>query len=605
MPHRAPTLLGRALLASVVVLGALPGAGVASGPTAGSGDLTVTSCRETPAGGPVRLDAALDAGVSASEVRGHNDLTREELTHLADDDTTWLDECGRVFVVDEAVPAGQRDAAVATTEEVPADVFDLSSRPGSDRTVFLDFEGSTYVGTRWNDGREIVSPAYSVDADRTTFGDIERAQIHLAWRSVAEDYAPFDVNVTTRRPAPSALTRTSSSDRTYGVPVVITSTNVVGSGCGCGGAAYVGVLGVVGANDYQPAWAFTNGSGTGGLNIGQVVSHEVGHTFGLGHDGTSEVSYYTGARGWAPIMGASYGTRASQWSSGAYPDADNPEDDVAVIADTAPVLADDHAGTATAATPIAPGTTNGLITSRTDVDAFSFTGSGATTVAVTGPAGSSNLDVMLTVLDPRGVRVATVDPVADSAIDGSMSATWTADLPVTAGTWTAVVDGVGSGDPRETGRYDDYGSLGAYTLTLTTTTPAGTPTQTPTPTPTTDAPPPSPTPMPTPTPTTVPAGHPTVPAGPPPATSVQQPAFVTTRLPPARVGRAYRAAIRFTGTVVEARVDRRLPAGLRWRVRGDRILVRGTVRAPTTTYVTASLSGPDSTVRMRLRFAAR
>lgn len=601
MPLRAPTLLGCALLASVVGLGALPGAGAAAGP----GDVTVTSCVETPADGPTRLDAALDAGVSASDVRGHNDLTREELTHLADDDTTWLDECGRVFVVDDAVPAGQRDAAAATADDVPADVFDLSSRPGSDRTVFLDFDGSTYVGTRWNDGREIVSPAYSVDADRRTFSDIERAQVYLAWRSVAEDYAPFDVNVTTRQPAPSALTRTTSSDRTYGVPVVITSTNVVGSACDCGGAAYVGVLGVVGASDYQPAWAFTNGSGTGGLNIGQVVSHEVGHTFGLSHDGTSEVSYYTGARGWAPIMGASYGTRASQWSSGAYPDADNREDDVAVIARTAPVLADDHAGTAPVATPIAPGTTTGLITSRTDVDAFSFTGGGVTTVAVTGPAGSSNLDVMLTVLDPRGVRVATVDPVADTASDGSMSATWTADLPVTAGTWTAVVDGVGSGDPRETGRYDDYGSLGAYTLTLTTTTPAGTPTQTPTQTPTTDTPPPTTaTPTPTPTPTPAPP-TPAVPGGPATATSVRQPAFVTTRLPRARVGRAYRAAIRFTGTVVEARLDWRLPAGLRWRVRGDRILVRGTVRAPLTTYVTASLSGPDSTARMRFRLAAR
>ena len=71
------------------------------------------------------------------------------------------------------------------------------------------------------------------------------------------------------------------------------------------------------------------------------------------------------------------------------------------------------------------------------------------------------------------------------------------------------------------------------------------------------------------------------------------------------MGRAYRATIRFTGAVAEARVDWRLPTGLRWRVRGDRIVVRGTVHAPTTTYVTASLAGPESTARMRFRFAAR
>ena len=66
--------------------------------------------------------------------------------------------------------------------------------------------------------------------------------------------------------------------------------------------------------------------------MGQIISHEVGHTFGLSHDGTSQASYYAGAKGWGPIMGASYGRRASHWSTGEYADANNPEDDTAIIA---------------------------------------------------------------------------------------------------------------------------------------------------------------------------------------------------------------------------------------------------------------------------------
>ena len=167
--------------------------------------MTVASCLETgtPTGGAERLGAALDAGVRASDVRRHNDLTREELTRLADDDTTWLDECGRVFVIDDAMPAGQRDAVVATTHDVPADVFDLSSRPGSDRTVFLDFDGSASVGTRWNDGREIVSPAYSVDADRSSFSAVERAQIYLAWPTRPERALSRRAPRTAAAPRPS------------------------------------------------------------------------------------------------------------------------------------------------------------------------------------------------------------------------------------------------------------------------------------------------------------------------------------------------------------------------------------------------------------------
>ena len=164
---------------------------------------------------------------------------------------------------------------------VPDDVFDLSSRPGSDRTIYLDFDGATHSGTHWANGAEIVSPAYSIDADPASFSETERAQVYLAWQVVAEDFAAFDVDVTTRTPPASALTRSSAGDRTYGMPVVVTPTNTVGDGCGCGGSAYVGVFGALGATDAQPAWVFTRRAGTGGHNLGEVISHEVGHTFGL------------------------------------------------------------------------------------------------------------------------------------------------------------------------------------------------------------------------------------------------------------------------------------------------------------------------------------
>ena len=394
-----PSFVARAA-ATAVVAAALTATAPATA-TAGTTGLLDLVCAQRLLQEPTRLATALEHGVSALLVSLLNDLTGDELAHLAADDTTWLDECGQVFVADHAIPQAQQvTAEAAPAEGVPADVFALSSRPGSTRTIYLDFDGATYSGTRWKDGAEIVSPAYSIDADRTTFDATERAQVYLAWRTVAEDFAPFDVNVTTQRPDPSALSRTTSTDQTYGIPVVVTPTNSVGSGCGCGGISYTGVFGAVGATAYQPAWIFTSGSGTGGYDVGQIISHEVGHTFGLSHDGTAQGSYYAGAKGWAPIMGSSYGKRASHWSSGEYAGANNPEDDTAVIARTAPVLADDHANGVLGASRLTAGTTaSGVITTRTDTDAFTFSASGRTALSVAGPAGLGNLDVRLTILD--------------------------------------------------------------------------------------------------------------------------------------------------------------------------------------------------------------
>lgn len=616
MAIRSPrfSIVVHALVAAALTVPALATAAQADSSLTGisADDLT---CAATALAEPVRLSAALAAGdgagdgavVTAALVRARNDLTRGELAHLAEDRTSWLDECGQVFVVDRAAPQGQQIAADSVSADaVPSDVFALSSRPSSTRTIYLDFDGATYSGTRWNNGAQIVSPAYSIDADPATFNDTERAQIYLAWKVVSEDFAPFDVNVTTRVPAPSALTRTSGSDQTYGIPVVVTPTNSVGSGCGCGGVSYVGTFGTVGADDRQPTWIFTSGSGTGGDNMGEVISHEVGHTFGLSHDGTSQTSYYSGDKGWAPIMGSSYSRRASHWSKGEYPDANNSEDDVAIISKIAPALADDHPNSSAGGTSFKAGTPlAGVITTRTDVDAFSFIANGFTSLTVAGPSGYSDLDAQITVYNALGTKVATVDQTADIASDASMGATWTVELPSTPATYTAVVDGTGSGNLGAAGGYSDFGSIGTYTVSLATggKTPVLAPVTT-TPTPTTTTPTSNPTATSTSTPTSIPTATPTTTATPTSTDSAPM-RFVTAKLPRARVAKSYRAVIVFTGPVEEVRVNWRLPQGLKWRVLGERIVITGKVRRPTVGTVTAVLSGVGPSVRHRYRLVVR
>ena len=62
---------------------------------------------------------------------------------------------------------------------------------------------------------------------------------------VAEDYAPFDVDVTTEDPGTAGLVRSSSGDTVYGTRVLVTpSDDPFAKICarGCGGVAYIGVF---------------------------------------------------------------------------------------------------------------------------------------------------------------------------------------------------------------------------------------------------------------------------------------------------------------------------------------------------------------------------
>ncbi|GAA5105117.1 hypothetical protein GCM10023339_00690 [Alloalcanivorax gelatiniphagus] len=611
MHHHSRALL---LTATVLSIAATTAPAGAAGTPHLQPQVDAAGCSANLFAAPVRASMLGSAGRAA--VRERNNLTTPAMSEVVADPLSWVDECGAIFYT-EPVRGAQHgeDAGHGETADgslsgngpqtagatVPSDVLDLSSSPGSARTIYLDFTGDTTTGTAWNKtyGTTITSPAYSMSSPAdAAFDEVERAAIHLAWRTVAEDFAPFDVNVTTRDPGSDALVRSSSSDTRYGARVVITSTNAVGTECGCGGVAYLGVFDKTGGGYHQPAWVFTNGSGLNGYNVAQTISHEVGHNFGLHHDGTSTSPYYTGAKGWAPLMGASYNKRLSQWSNGQYAGATNKEDDLAIIANGAPLRADDHAGGSAGATSLVPDVpVAGTIGSRTDVDAFAFVASGATQLSVTGEQGLSDGDIALSIFDESGAHVAAVNPTSDTAAELSLHATWTVTLPAAPRAYVVRVDGTGFGDPLAPGGYDDYGSLGAYQVALKTgsTTTAPQPTSEPTSQPTSQpAPQPSPAPAPQPTPTAT--------TTPPPTADVAQPPTFDTerRLPRATRTNRYREVIEFTGTAVDVKVLG-LARGLVARVRDGRIVVSGVARQRGHFRIQVILVGADLSARRTFR----
>lgn len=388
--------------------------------------------------------------------------TIDELAE-GDDEVIWIDTTGGEFVADpiDHLAASDADPTPITLEQATqdraalpdlSDALRLHSRPGAPRTIHIDVDGHITSSSAWNTiaGGTIVSAPFDMDGDPTLFSNVERIVIRSVWQRVSEDYAPFDVNVTTQDPGPAALTRSGDDDEIFGVRVIVTSTNWYGSGVG--GLAYLGSF-----DDGLPAFVFADSLGNVDRYIAEAVTHETGHTLGLRHDGTATSGYYTGHDGWAPIMGVGYEADIVQWSKGEYAGANNTEDDLAIIATYIPLAADDHAGTADAATPIRLGeTADGVISTAADVDAFVVEiGAGTAIVDARGAPVASNLDIRLRLFDGAGQWIATSNPPS------RLGATITRE--VVAGTYVVLVDGVGKGDPA-TG-YSDYGSLGQFTLT--------------------------------------------------------------------------------------------------------------------------------------------
>jgi hypothetical protein len=208
--------------------------------------------------------------------------------------------------------------------------------------------------------------------------------------------------------------------------------------------------------------------------MAEAGAHEIGHTVGLFHDGvtavgaTPAVQYYpghgSGATSWAPIMGVGYSKDVVQWSKGEYTNANNTQDDIAVIGGYLPAIADDHGGTMATAT-VVTGTTitgGGLINNANDIDMFKITsGRGKLVITPKGVLVSPNLRLQVKVLKSDGTVLNTYDAVGTAGKMAPDPITYTITED---GTYFIQLDGIASGTGVTDG-YSDYGSVGIYGLT--------------------------------------------------------------------------------------------------------------------------------------------
>ncbi len=396
-------------------------------------------------------------GADLAPVANWYGMTAASLSQLLlGDASVHLDRKGRIVHIDEGAGATASGATANATTATsgatsivatpfPLDqTFKLHTKPGATRVLFLDFNGQGSY------------PAFDLDRIPSTFSDAERLLIQKVWQRVAEDYAAFDVDVTTEAPALAA--------GKIGATVLITPQSSA-----AGGYAYLNSFSTFAANA-APAFCFPNNLANSEKPIGECVSHEAGHTLGLQHQGTAGSAYYTGhgdgLTGWAPIMGVGYYKNLTQWSKGEYLGANNKEDAYAVMARRGLLpRGDDHGNSLLTATSLfgvsANGLSNlgagGLISAPGDVDMFRIdAGAGLLSLKAAGAALGANVDIALQLFDASGRLLASANPLAE--LNASLSVNLA--LP---GTYYLSVKGAGKGAALSTG-YSNYGSIGKYSI---------------------------------------------------------------------------------------------------------------------------------------------
>jgi autotransporter-associated beta strand protein len=438
------------------------------------------------------LKAIAALGERLPEVAAFYGWTPEKLEeHLRADPELRVTRSGQLFYAcglncahgghPQATEPAMDTASIAPTDPSPYDTsqaFLLHSRPGANRVIHLDFDGhADNTPGYWVDGA--VSPAYNISGNNSAiFEEDERNQIIEIWQRVAEDYAMFDIDVTTEDPGTEALRKTSSSDAKFGMRCVIGGSNSTWYGGSVGGVAYTGTFD---ANQDVPCWVFPVG-GTGFVpkNVAEAASHEVGHTLGLAHDGVEGGEGATlGWVNWVPIMGKSYYRPITHWNKGEYANPNNTQDDLAVmLTQGALYRPDDHGSTLATATKLSAdsssATVSGVIGRNTDLDFFRIDAVGGSLVINIKPITlGANLRLEVKLHDSGGVllQTATSNDSTGASSGGTRPVTLT--RTVTAGVFYVSVDGIGNGDPLTPGGYSDYGSLGHYTGTISGVIPGG------------------------------------------------------------------------------------------------------------------------------------
>lgn len=331
----------------------------------------------------------------------------------------------------------------------------LNSHAAAEAVIFLDFDGHTVQSAFWQKGNSFTCSPSGMNA----------AQIEEAFNRIAEDYRPFEINITTD----STVFLNAPLKKRMRVIVTVTSAWYPG-------AAGVALVQSFRWGDDTPCFVFSDRLGPFQPKlVAEACAHEAGHTLGLAHQALynetcNRLDVYnpgtgSGQIGWAPIMGNSYNRNMTLWNYGPTQSSCNYKQDNLLVLSTMNGFgyrADDFGDTIETAEDIivanSPFNVKGIITTVADKDVFKIeipqAGKlklNAVPYSVGADNDGANLDIKLTLFNANKSVAGLYNPV--EKLDASIDTT----LPP--GTYYVEVNGTGN-----VNTYNNYGSLGSYRI---------------------------------------------------------------------------------------------------------------------------------------------
>lgn len=338
-------------------------------------------------------------------------------------------------------------AAGPTTANFPlSSIPVLNSNPSAAVTIVLDFDGNFLP--EWFEFTDVVTPVYDVDGDRTSFSAQELQNIRDIWASVSEDYAPFNVNVTT--------VDTDILPDGVAIKIAIGGAYTDWFGSASGGVAPIS--GFTMPDRPNVGFVFPTNLQDDPHVVAEATSHEAGHLFGLLHHSlwqgaTKLLEYDPGTPRWAPIMGNSYDSTVTTWSNGRSSAGPSSfQDDLAILSGAVNGFGyrTNLIGNSASAKSLGNSgvvSESGIIARNNDQNWYEFsTDGGNVSLTVTNAEINPNLDSVLEIRDLNGNVVFSAN--SPFSLDSTLNV-W-----MNPGTYFAVV--------RSTGV---YGYVGQYTLT--------------------------------------------------------------------------------------------------------------------------------------------
>jgi hypothetical protein len=329
----------------------------------------------------------------------------------------------------------------------------LNSFPSAKGTIFLDFDGQFIIGSPWNSG----TPFYAAPSG---FND---AQITEIFNRVAEDFRPFNINITTDS------IKFLSAPLDQRIRIIVTPTSSWYSNVG--GVSYTGSFTW---GDDTPGFVFVDKLAYSPKNVAECCTHESGHTLGLSHQAkyngscaliaTYNDGIGSGEIGWAPVMGNSYSKNVSGWNNGPTPSGcTNDQDNLSIITSRNGFTyreddhSDDPKNGATFIDVTNQSFADGIISTNFDKDAFKIVLPQDGRIHViskpfsVGPDNEgANLDIKFTLLNSSMEAIQVYDP--ENTLSVSV------DTVLNSGTYYILIQGAANINRS------NYGSLGSYTI---------------------------------------------------------------------------------------------------------------------------------------------